>query len=462
MISIAEKFASFIFNLSFEELGSDALLTIKRSFIDSLGVTIAGSSEESSLIVKNYVKTNNCSPNASVIAGGFKTSAADAALCNGVALHAHDFDDTGAYTQGHPSAAVFPAIISIAEENENSGKEIVEAYIVGVEVLSRLSRLMPMLHLKGFHPTSVFGSVAAAAAVSKLLKLNQHEIKNAIGIAASLSSGLIKNFGTMSKHLQTGNAAKNGIMVARLAQNNFTASENIFDDELSFQVSFKGEKVNSTDDIINAIGNPLAVVSPGINFKKYPSCSLTHRSIDALVYLKHKHNLDHNLIKNITCRVSPRAVKVLFYNNPITGLEAKFSMQFVVAAALYFDELTLSHFTKSHIQNPVIQSLMKKISLKIHDDWKDGDDARADIVDIMLNDGTVLSHSIEIPKGNTKNPLSIEEVISKFNLCTEQVLTTDTQLEIVNSILNLENLSSIKPLIELVPFTSKENMYAEA
>lgn len=448
-MNILEKIAQFIQDISYTKLPAIAINSVKKSFLDTLGITLAGTNEDASMIITEYAKENQGKAVCTVIGANFKTSAVDAALVNGTILHSLDFDDTGAFTQGHPSAPIFPVILAIAEENQNSGREIIEAYTIGVEIQSRLSQGMPMLHLRGWHPTSVFGAIAAAGVASKLLKLNVNKTINALSIAGSMSSGLVKNFGTMTKPLHAGRAASNGILAAKLAYKGFSGSEKLFDNESSFQKSFWGNNSEQLKESIENIGKPFRVASPGINIKKYPACSLTHRAIDAVLYIMSNHEISVKNIKLIECFVTPRAVSVLFYTKPKTKLEAKFSMQFVLAATVFFGELNLSHFSDEVVKHPKLVELMSRIYIKVHNDWKDGDDKRADKVVIKLTDHRCLSKEIAIPKGNVKNPISEEELIKKFTDCTKS-LNAESQKNIINKIDKLEELKSINELIDLI------------
>lgn len=449
-MSIENQIASFIYEFSIKNISDEAILTVKRSIIDSLGVSIAGVDEESTKIVSEIIKEKSNKGSARVICGGYKTSSIDAALINGVSLHVLDFDDTGAYTQGHPSAPILPAVMALAEENNLDGRSIIEAYIVGVEIFSRISRGMPMLHLKGWHPTSVIGTLAAASAASKLLKLNTEEISSALSIAASMSNGLVKNFGTMTKSLHIGNAASNGILAAKLASKGFSGKPEILKNPNGFIATFGKNNIEGLEESIYKIGNPLAVVDPGINIKKYPSCSLTHRVIDAVSIIKRKHKLNNEDIVTVECKVTPRAIKVLSYNNPLSKLEAKFSLQFVVACMLHYGELNLSHFSEEIIKNFSVQSLIKLTNIVVHENWLEGDDARADIVTIKLKDGKEISEGVKFPEGNVRKPLSLEQIIEKFRMNSEFKLGVEEQNKVIDMVLDFDNLENISELMNII------------
>lgn len=442
--------ARFIESTHFDELPAPAVHAVKRAFIDTMGVCIAGSLENSSKIVAEFVKKNNSSPVAGIVGGGFKVSSVDAALANGTAVHALDFDDTGAYTQGHPSAPIFPVIIALSEEHELQGKAVVESYVVGVEVLSRLSRAMPMLHLKGWHPTALLGAVAAAASASKLLNLDVEKTIFAMSLAGTQASGLIKSFGTMAKPFHVGRAASTGLTSALLADAGFTAAVDLFDGDLSFPDTIFSSDSHKIQQVSELIGSQLAVIIPGISFKRFPSCSLTHRSLDAILEIVHSEHIGVDDVDQIYCHTPPRAQKVLQYTNPTTGLQAKFSMQFVLACAVIYREVSINHFTDDIVNTRDIKVLMERVNSSVHPDWRDGDDARPDFIRVVLKNGRVLERMVAIPVGHAQNPLSDEEFLHKYRDCSGRVLSpnkVETSLELM---LSLERIENMKKLMEVV------------
>jgi len=417
-MNVLHEISIFINKINYIDLSYEVIHAVKRAFIDTMGVSLIGTKEKVSKLITEFVKNNNNIQHSVVIGGGFKTSKIDSALANGTILHALDYDDTGAFTQGHPSAPIFPVIIAFAEEYKLSGKDIIEAYVIGIEVFSRLSRAMPMLHLKGWHPTSILGTVVSAATASKLLKLSVDETTIALSLAGTQAFGMIKSFGTMAKPFHVGKATSNGIMSALLAQLGFTASDDFFNGELNFANTIFASKNHKIDEIPILIGKPLSIVSPGINIKNYPSCSLTHRAIDATLFILKNHQFAINDIDIIICHTPPRAKKVLVYNRPKTGLEAKFSMPFVIACAVKYQEVGIKYFT--------------------------------DLVQIILKNGQSFEKKVDFPIGTSKNPLSDADLIKKYTDCASEVLSKEATQELLNLILNLETLENINSIIKII------------
>lgn len=429
-----EQIADFVISTEYKDLSEKSIETIKRCFLDSLGVMIAGAGTDIHKVLESYSTKYLGKGTIGIPNTSLSLLPQDAAFYFGVLLHALDYDDTGAFTQGHPSAPVFPVIYTLINSEAISGEEAIVAYAIGIEVLSRLSRSMPMLHLKGWHPTGVLGPVVAAVTAAKLLRLNKEEMIHAIGIACSQAAGLVQNFGTMTKPFHAGNATSNGLRAALLAKEGLTASKDALNGNLGFlKTYFSGDDTKENEFLLD-FGQPLVVDTPGINYKRYASCALTHRSIDGAMELAEQHQIAAESIDSVICETSPRALKVLFYTNPQAELEAKFSMQYVLAAALKYKDVGPKQFNEQNIKDPGLRELMSKIIVKVHDDWTDGDDWRADKVTIRLLDGTEYTTLIQFPKGNAAKPLTWAELEDKFRNCVNGALNETAVQQVIETI----------------------------
>lgn len=439
-INIAEEIANFIIQTNFDSLSEQAITNVKRSYLDSLGVMIAGSNTDT---VKSYLKfllSNGHTGNSNVSIGDINVNLniLDATSLYGIMLHALDYDDTGAFSQGHPSSTVFPVIHSLSTHYNITGKDLITSYVLGVEILSRFSRSMPMMHLKGWHPTGIIGIIAATVTAAKLLKLDKDQIINSIGIACSSASGLVQNFGSMTKPLHAGNAVYNGLKAALLAKSGFTSNSNALDGELGFIQTYYQDK-SKVNEFLHNYNTEFVIANPGINIKRHASCSLTHRSIDGVIKIVTENNIKKEDIKSIECYSSPRATKVLFYTNPQTELEAKFSMQYVLAVAALYQDLTPKQFSKENISKTDIQILMKKVIFDIHPDWIDGNDWRADKIILTTQEGKIFEELIQFPKGNVVLPLSWEEISEKFRSCCKDFYDNEKINELIKRIETIEN-----------------------
>ncbi|MAD43072.1 MAG: hypothetical protein CL623_11875 [Arcobacter sp.] len=437
-INILSNLLEFVTEFKFENLGKDIINVVQMSFIDTLAVTLAGADEECSKILqKTYLKFKE-TEGIPILGTPFSSTPEIAALLNGTSSHALDLDDTGASTQGHPSAIIWSTIWAFMDEKTND-KDIISSYVIGVEVMSKLSRALPKLHLKGWHPSSVIGIVAATVSVSYLLKLNKDKMAYAIGLATSMSSGLVCNFGSMTKPFHIGKASSNAVQAVKLAQNNFTSSINILDDKnKSFLTSIFGKDEVNYTELIKPWKHPLAINKFGLNFKRYPCCALTHRSLDIMLELLSLNNIDTSLIEKVICRVPPRATKVLFYKYPNKGLEGKFCMPFVLSCALKFKKVTPSMFTDNLVVDKELLSLISLIDFDEHEDWIDGEnDWRPDIVKIILKDKSVYQGECVYPKGHAKRPMDLENLSLKFIDLSKNILSKDKQTKILDLVIKL-------------------------
>lgn len=449
-MTVSEKLARFIVETNLEKVPSEIVTIVKKAILDTLGVALAGSKEPGGKAVTAFVKKLGGKPVAGIIGGKLRTSFPLAALANGTIAHALDYDDVGMLYQGHPSTVLMPVVLGVGEEL--SGKRIIEAYVLGAEVWARVSYAMPLLHLKGWHPTAVFGTIGAAVAAAKLLRLSVEQTTMALGLAVSEAAGLVQNFGTMTKPFHAGNAARSGIMAAMLAKEGFTSAKDAMEGDVGFSAVFYGESIVDTSRMTENLDNPFAMISQGISVKKYPCCAFTHRSIDAILHLIDLYDIKPEEVEAIDCQVSPREHKTLAYKDPTTKLEAKFSMQFAMATALIYRKLGLAQFTDEKVNEPAVKNLMKRVVCRVHSDWVEGRDteARPDVVVVKLKNGKEYSYAVDIPKGHAKLPLAEEELLDKYRECAKMVLNDNEAERCIELVQKLEKLKDIKELMGII------------
>lgn len=320
-MTITEELARFIVKTNLETMPTEVVEITINAMIDTIGVALMGSVSPVGKIITTFVGKLGDKPVATVIAGKFRTSSCNAALANGCMAHALDYDDAGASTQGHPSAVLMPVTLALGEEIGASGRNIIEAYVLGVEIWGRIARAMRDSAFKGWHPTGVFGTLGAATAAAKLLKLNEEQTAMALGLSASEAAGLGQNIGSMTKPLHAGNAAKNGIVAAILAKENVTAAKDVIEGKMGFTRAFYWGNTVDLSKITENLGSPLCLVSQRIHVKKYPTCYATHRSLDAILHMINSYDINPDDVETVDCQVSAKAVQLLFYTNPRTGNE---------------------------------------------------------------------------------------------------------------------------------------------
>ncbi len=448
-MEITEKLAKFVVETSFEEMPEEAATKVKHRLLDTLGVALAGSRQPGSKIITNLVKRLGGKPVAGVIGGKFRTSSPNAALANGTIGHALDYDDA-VLGHGHNGVVLLPTTFALAEELGSPGKDVIEAYVLGIEVWVAINDAIPDLHAGGWHPTNIYGTMGAATAAAKMLKLNVEQTVNALGIAGSQAAGLMHSFGTMTKPFHAGNAARSGITAAMLAKDGFTATNNVLDGALGYPFAFHGQKLDMSG-IADNLGKPYSIVSPSSNIKKYPCGHATHRHIDAILYLIEKYDIKPEEVEAVDCQAAPGAIREAFYPDPSTALEGKFSFQFSMSAALTDRWVGLAQVTDKKVNSPEIKALMKRVSVRLYPDWVEGEDPsnRPAIVTVKLKNGKEYSHSVLKAKGHADVPLSWDELLKKYRDCARLVLGDKDVERSIELMANLDKLEDLKEVMEI-------------
>lgn len=453
---ITEKLARFVVETRMEDIPQEALKVAQMGITDCIGVTFPGSLEPQGKIIRDYVRKMGGVAESSIIGSDMKTSPYLAALANGTMGHALDYDDMGGFG-GHPSVVLAPAVLAMGERIGASGKDILAAYVIGFEVATCLHEPLWKHYLRGWHATDNFGSLGAGAAVARLLKLNVHQVRMVLGIAASLAGGLRQNFGTMTKPLHAGQAAANGIQAALLAQAGLTADDSIIETPLGFARVFGHDEEVDWEKASEGLGktfNITALSTNGIAIKPYPSCGCTHAGIDAALALKEKYGVKSEDIAEVELATSPYEGQVVIHHRPKSGLEGKFSLEYTVARALHSGEVKLRHFTDEGVREPEIKRLIERMKwvekYPLPTFGKQRDSIGTQSVSVKMGDGKEYSHEVRISKGLPQRPLTAEEFNSKYRDCASTVLSKEGVEKSLSMLLNLGGVKNIRELMETV------------
>ncbi len=455
-MKVTDAIADFIAGTKWSDIPQEAVHLSKRAFLDTLGVTLAASHDESARIVREMLEDRTGKPVAGIIGTGEKTDSINAALINGTMSHALDFDDVNDPMMGHPSAPLIAAITALGEELETSGKEVLEAFVAGFEVECKLGLAVgPTHYVKGWHATSVLGTLGVAAACSKLLRLDANSTRMALGIAASMAGGIRLNFGTMTKPLHVGLASRNGIQAALLAQKGFTSSAEILDTSLGFCRVFSISDSNP-EITIDSLGSPWEILSSGIGVKKYPCCYNVHRTLDAVHRIVEAHQPPPQEVVKVEITMPPGEDIALLYSRAANGLEGKFCMEFCVASALVDRQITLDTFDDERVIRPEVQDMSARVELR-HDP-----DQEQVIIDssghvearVVMKDGSEHVQRVTEARGSPQNPLSQNELESKYRDCTKKILSPDQTQRSIDLLNSLEELPDISELMEILCLTS--------
>ncbi|MEO1203363.1 MAG: MmgE/PrpD family protein, partial [Pseudomonadota bacterium] len=388
-------------------------------FTDTVGVLIAGSREPVTRNLLRHVRATGGRPAARLLLGRERATVAQAALVGTAAAHALDYDDY-AYSN-HVSALLVPAILAEAERSGGNGADMIEAYVAGYEVWGALMKREPdHLHSKGWHPTGVFGPVGVAAALSRLRRLDAAQCANALGLAAAAGGGVMDNFGTQAKPWQGARAAEAGVVAVELALAGVDAGRDAIDGSGGLLAALSPAGRADLTSAADGLGKVWKSASDGLNIKPHPTVGASQRGIDAALDVQSRFSPAPESIESVTARISEKHAAVMRLHRPTTALQAKFSLEFGVAAALIAGRVGLAELTDEFVGRDDVQRLLAKVRLEIGPD--DDPDypvgAAYDTVSVRLDDGRVLdSERVYRFRGHGQNPMSADEVGAKFRDC---------------------------------------------
>jgi 2-methylcitrate dehydratase PrpD len=423
------------------------------AILDTIGVTLAGASEPPGRIVQRVVEAED-SRACTVLGTALRASATGAALANGTAAHALDYDDMCFVSLAHPSAPLVSALVAAGELTGASGAGLADAYAIGFEIEARLGRVMnPRHYQRGWHCTSTLGAIGAAAAVSRLWGLDARMTAHAIAIAASEASGLKENFGTMVKPLHAGLAARDGVLAAQLARGGMTASAAALDGPQGFLHAMDSSR-DDLDREAADLGSRWEIVDTGITVKLYPSCAATHPPLDAILALRAREGFTADMVDRIDVHVDAITPTVLIYDRPVSGLEAKFSLPFCAAAAVVDGRVGIDTFDAARVSDTRVAALMSRVTMTV--DSTLGVDAPALTqarVQVRLRDGRVLTESANGARGYPDQPASDEELAAKFLACASRTLPESSAKQALEALRTLEGVRDIRELTRLMALT---------
>jgi 2-methylcitrate dehydratase PrpD len=414
---LTQRLGRFVADIAAQGAPADVREAGKDGIIDCIGCMVAGSTDEAVAIAMQALPpaANGASR---LWFSAQKTIAADAALLNGIAAHVLDYDDS--CLRGHPSAVLVPAIYAVAQERGSSGRKLLDAYVAGYETWAELVDRESEFHqMKGWHPTGIFGSIAAAAACAVLYDLDAERSAHAIGLGASQGAGLMSNFGAMSKSFHVGRAAQAGVVSARLAAHGFTAAPDAIEHPRGFLTAVSPSGKVDLSRPADGLGKEWQLVRRRVNLKKYPTCYYTHRALDAMLDLLAGEPVVAEAIERIDVTLSEEHALALRNAAPQTALAAKFSMQFAMACAVLGGKVSLAELTDAFVCRPDIQQLMRKVFVTIDKkyDAQTPGAAYSDRVTITTRDGAQRSQAVHRASGHAQLALGPDSLKDKFLEC---------------------------------------------
>ena len=467
--SLTAYVADFIVNTKAEDIPHDVAHLGKRSVLDGIGLALAGAASQTGDITRHYLQSLGLSASGrgSTVIGGDGTLVAPrfAAFANGVSIHADDYDDTQLAVLKdrvygllmHPTAPALPPVLAIAERDGLSGREMMTAYQIGVEVECKVAEaILPRHYQHGFHSTATCGAIGAAAGASKLLRLDREKSRRALSIAASQAGGVRENFGTMTKPFHAGRAAESGVVAAELAALGFTASPVGLEADRGF---FRAAGGGYTAEMIDGkLGRPWTFASPGVSIKPHPSGSLTHPGMSVMRNLILKHDIRPESVKRVKVGTNHNMPNALIHHQPRTELQAKFSMEFCMAILLLDRKAGLEQFTDEVVNRPDVQDMIRRVEFGVHPEAEAaGFDKMTTIIEIELTDGGVIEGSADFGKGSPANPMSDEELQQKFRDCAKWGGLDDaTAQRVVDLVWRIESLDDLRELTRLLVRPQRE------
>ena len=452
---VTSRVATFIVEADPRRLPPAVHETAKRLIFDNLAVAVAGSRSPAGRIIQRHVRALGGPAEAPVLGTDLRAPAPLAALANGTAAHADDYDDTqiaslpdrvtGLLT--HPTTPVLGAALACAVATGATGEQLLSAYEVGVEVASKLAEAIhPQHYQRGFHSTGTLGAFGAFAAAARLLGLDHGQVARGLGIVASLASGLRGNFGTMTKPLHAGRAAENGVVAARLAKEGFTSTPDILDSEWGF-FSIMGGGFDR-DYLEQRLGNPYQLERPGVAIKPYPCGSLAHPTMDAVRDLVRGHDIKPEQVERVEVGVTRYIRQPLRYQRPQTELEAKFSLEFAVAIIVLERQAGIHQYTDEVVRSRRVQEFLERVQVQVDPQMEArGYDKMHSVVRILLKDGRRLEREAQLARGYPERPFTREDHLAKFEECARDVLPAGTGEQVWEKVLGLERLPEAAEMV---------------
>jgi len=447
MTENTQRLAEFLARAAPPEAALEAAAAAVR---DTVGVILAGAVEPAARLVQGMAVEEGRG-RCGLLGTAEKTGASWAALANGVAAHALDFDDMCFVSLAHPSCALFPAALAACELSRASGRALLEGYVVGFELECRLGTVMNPRHYheRGWHCTSTIGTLGAAAAAARIVQLAPAETGHALGIAASSACGLKENLGSMVKPLHAGMAARNGIVAALLARRGYRASERALDGPQGLLAAMDAQHLD-LDRAVAGLGSRWEILDTGITVKLYPSCAATHPTLDVLLDLRHREGVTAGDIESVEVEVDSMTPRLLIYDRPATGLEAKFSMPFCAAAAIVNGHVGIETFEGESVQSTAIQSLMPRVTMRVDPAF----DAEAPLshtrVTIRRRDGRVLTQSADGARGYPARPASEAQLAAKFSECARRTLAPAAAGRAWSLLARIDHIADMSALADCV------------
>lgn len=455
-MSVEKELGDFVSQVATESIPEAARAAAEIHVFDAIGVSIAAASEPPGRAVARFIAELGASPQARVLGYGLRTSVVHAAWANGTLAHVLDFDDLGF---SHPTACIYPAALAVAEYTDCTGREFLDAMVLGYEVFERLAASSRgdsnRVRFNGYHPTPFFGALAAVAAAGRVLGLKAEQLAIGLGLAAADISGLVQQFGSWGKGLHAGNAARSGTTAALLARVGYWGDMEGLSGPYGFYNAMHGPGKFDFGKAVRDLGDNWAILDPGLSLKPYPACGGVRKGVQAAIRIHGHPKFNADDIASVRIHVHPNVFHTVRFRAPENGFSGKFSMDYSVAAALLDGALTIDSFSDASAARPEFRRLLSLVEFNEHPEW-DSSHPQGTVnytsgtpVDVILTDGTVISETVTVAHGSPADPMAESELIEKYLSCARRTWSDDVALDSMRRIRSIGKADSARDIVDL-------------
>ena len=449
-MAISERVSAFIIDFDLGDTPAELIDMAETAFLDTVGVMLAGSREPAAEIVCDVIEAEGAAPASSIVGRSARTSPQNAALANGTAAQALDYDLS--FMSGQSAAAIIPGLLPLAETIDAGPEDLMSSFIVGAEVCARLVRSFPTLSSEGgWHGAGIVGTTAAAAAFAKLTRVSAQRVPAIIGIAASMASGLGENFGTMTKPLHPGLASRSAMMAAFLGARGFTASATAMEGRQGFLPVFaRGLHWDAAP--FDDLGDTFNLLDPGYKIKPFPCGGLLHTAIEATLHLRDDVQWRLDAVARITIGVTKHAADRAIDSYPWSEDSARFSLKYLIATALIHGPPTIEAFSAEAMADEKVRAMAESVEAVVDDEFAGvtGSGYSPARVTIVFEDGEKLEEVVTHASGSKEAPMSEDAIRQKFFSCATRAAGAGTASELyayLRKFRDQENLADLWPLL---------------
>jgi len=462
--SVTAQLARFAIQTPASAIPAEAFASAKLRFLDTIAIMVAGSRHRSTLISREVTQHLGGNPQCGIIGHRDLTSIAHAGYVNGVSAHALEYDD---YTKSvtHVSVSLVPGALALAEFTGKSGKRMLEDFVVGFEIAARISKGMrPWLLDRGWHPNGIIGAFAVATTGMRMLECDEMQMRMAMGIAASEGSGVRKNVGSMGKAFHIGHGVRCGVFAALLASRGFKVDPDIIEgnddgieghDRFGFADTFNGIGNYDLGKMTAQLGEYWELAHDTTIVRLHPGSTAPGASIDGMIDLAATHNIRPDEVETIELECTPQCLAIAPYQTADDGHKARFCLQYDMAVSLLDRRAGLAQYTDERVNRPDVQSLMKRVNVKVPDDfrhhrgqWGLGGINWGEMrLAVRLKNGEVLRTARSHARGWSEEPATRDDLEEKFKECADRVYSNAQTNECLGMIREIDTLPDVKGLM---------------